>query len=140
MPRLHLSSPKVVAEIIDGEAIILDLRGGSYFATDGVGAVAWAAATQGWTTAQIVASASAFYADHSAAGNDVAALLDGFVNADLLEASEDHVQISPPAIEWPPAYNTPVLEKHDDLESMMQLDPIHDTDVSGWPAPAPKSR
>lgn len=140
MPRLHLSSSKVVAEIIDGEAIILDLRGGSYFATDGVGAVVWTAAIQGWTAAQIVDSASTFYADHSTAGDDVTALLEGFVNADLLEATEDRDLLSSSAIEWPLAYNVPVLEKHDDLEGMMQLDPIHDTDVSGWPAPAPKSR
>lgn len=142
MPRMRLSSNKVVAEIIDGEAIILDLRVGSYFATDGVGAIAWTAALDGWTAQQIATSASVFYAEYPTAHDDVAGLLAGFVDAGLLETGEgdESDTAGPMEIEWPPAYNTPILEKHDDLEDMMQLDPIHDTDASGWPMPAPKPR
>lgn len=137
MPRLRLSSSKVVAEIIDGEAIILDLRGGSYFATDGVGAIAWTAATQGWSTEHIIASASTFYPNQPDAGRAVSDLLDGFVDAKLLEVTEGISDLTPADIEWPQDYEAPVLEKHDDLQGMMQLDPIHDTDVSGWPMPSP---
>ncbi len=140
MPRLRLSSSKIVAEIIDGEAIILDLRAGSYFATEGVGAIAWAAAIQGWSEEQIVASASAYYADQPTAGHDVAALLEAFVGADLLEATENLNGAEHPAFDWPHKYEVPVLEKHDDLQGMMQLDPIHDTDASGWPMPDPNPR
>jgi hypothetical protein len=139
MTRLRLSSSRIVAEVIDGEAIILDLKGGSYFATDGVGAVAWSAALDGHSIEQLAESASTFYADHPTAGTDVAALLDGFVDAGLLVVDESDDGTMPSTIEWPLAYSAPALERHDDLQSMMQIDPIHETDVSGWPAPAPKS-
>lgn len=137
MSRLNLTSPKVVAEVIDGEAIILDLRVGSYFATDGVGATVWAAAIDGWSPAEIAASAVEFYVDQPTAGADVAALLDAFVEAELLVASDVDERLTGLAIVWPAGYSMPTLEKHDDLQDMMQLDPIHDTDASGWPRPAP---
>jgi len=135
VPRLTLPSPKVVAEVIDGEAIVLDLRAGTYFATEGVGSVAWSAAVDGHSSEEIAASASAFYGETE--GADVAALLDGFVAAGLLVASEADDRTASEPITWPMPYATPVLEKHDDLQDMMQLDPIHDTDASGWPMPAP---
>ena len=136
MPRLTVSSPQVVAEVIDGEAIILDLRAGSYFATEGVGAVVWAAAVDGFASEQIVASATSLYGGN--AGVEVSALLDALVAADLLAVEDGESQSG--QIEWPVEYAAPTLEKHDDLQDMMQLDPIHDTDVSGWPMPAPDRR
>ncbi|MDP3209245.1 MAG: hypothetical protein Q8M65_08850 [Rhodoglobus sp.] len=137
VPRLTLASPKVVAEVIDGEAIVLDLRAGVYFVTEGVGAVAWAAAIEGWTTDEISASASDTYPSHPTAHEDIAALLEGFVGADLLVASDANDRQPSLAIAWPTAYVKPALESHNDLQDMMQLDPIHDTDASGWPMPAP---
>jgi hypothetical protein len=134
---LTVSSPKVVAEVIDGEAIILDLRAGTYFATEGVGAVVWTAAAAGWDTAEIASAAASFYSSHSGVQHEVVALLDAFVAAGLLVTTEaNHGE--QPEFDWPASYATPTLEKHDDLQDMMQLDPIHDTDASGWPMPAPK--
>lgn len=143
MPRLILSTPKIVAEVIDGEAIILDLREGVYFATEGVGAVVWAAAIEGRLAHSISESASVFFGDQANAGDEVKALLDSFVVARLLTVSpeSDHILDSEQApfdpIVWPSTYKSPILERHDDLQDMMQLDPIHDTDASGWPMPAP---
>lgn len=139
MPRLTLSSPQVVAEVIDGEAIILDLRAGSYFATEGVGAVAWTAVVEGSSSERVVASASAFYGDAPAAGDDVAALLEAMLAAGLLVTS-DEAPVEGGDLPWPADYVTPHLERHDDLQDMMQLDPIHDTDATGWPMPAPDHR
>jgi len=133
VPRLSASSPKVVAEVIDGEAIILDLHAGTYFATDGVGAVAWSAVIDGWTTEDVVASAVAFFPG-TAAGEEVAAVLDQFVEAGLLTSAAETGKRDVEGLAWPKQYATPILERHEDLQDMMQLDPIHDTDATGWPA------
>jgi hypothetical protein len=31
----------------------------------------------------------------------------------------------------------PVLERYDDMEDLLLLDPVHDVDAQGWPQPAP---
>ena len=139
MPRLKLSSSRVVSEVIDGEAIVLDLRVGTYFATDGVGAVAWAAAVDGFSSEEIVASATDSFPDVAEVGRTIADFLKGFVDAGLLTESESDETSDGGRIVWPSSFRAPVLEKHQDLEDMMQLDPIHDTDASGWPMPAPKA-
>ena len=40
-PILSINSPSVVGEIIDGEAVIMDLRAGHYFSSQGAGCEIW---------------------------------------------------------------------------------------------------
>lgn len=140
MTRLAPTSSRIVAEVIDGEAIILDLRNGVYYGTDGLGAVAWSAAVDGWTAQEIADAAAASYPSVPTARDDVLALLDALVGADLLAPSAADQPVSTQSIVWPARYAKPELERHDNLKDMMELDPLHDTSAAGWPMPAPDHR
>ena len=41
MPLYRVRDKNVVSEIIDDEAIIMDLADGTYFSSDGAGAIIW---------------------------------------------------------------------------------------------------
>lgn len=128
-------SRQIVSELIDGEAVILDLRSGRYHTTEGVGAAVWRAASDGMHRSDIVASCRARFPDEPGVEHDVDALLDCFVAAGLLTPLDGPTDSTDHEPSWPAAYQTPTLDSHDNLADMMALDPIHDVDAVGWPSP-----
>lgn len=129
---------EVVSEIIDGEAVILDLGCGRYYTTDGVGAEVWRIALAGMRRRDIVDSCRAHFADQPAAAGDVEEFLDRLVTAGLLVSREESARADGVVPEWPDRYTPPALEWSDDLADMMALDPVHDVGAAGWPAaPSP---
>jgi len=134
MATYGVLSTHVVSELIDGEAVILDLRNGRYYTTDGVGAEVWRAASDGIHRDDIVASCCARFPGQPAVAEDVDELLAKFVAAELL-MPQDGLTAKPAELVWPDVYRKPVLDAYDNLADMMALDPIHDVDAVGWPAP-----
>ena len=135
MGSFGVASPQIVSEIIDGEAVILDLRCGRYWTTDGVGAEVWRVASEGLPRGRIVLSCRNYFPDHDVVENDVHALLDDFVAAGLLVHRDESMPSDESAPKWPPTYTAPVLQCYDDLADMMALDPVHDVGATGWPTP-----
>lgn len=133
MESFTVASGHVVSEVIDGEAVILDLSCGRYYTTEGVGAQVWRAASGGMPRRDILASCRARFPDSPSVGDDVAALLRLLVECGLLVSHDQAVPSETFALEWPSRYRTPTLERHDDLADMMALDPVHDVDATGWP-------
>lgn len=134
-----VNAPQVVSETIDGEAIIMHHGSGRYFDISGSGAVIWSAIEQGQPATQIAAHLAAAF---PLAQAEAAAIVDGFL--DTL-AAHDLIRTDPaaapraasPPPHSPTPFTVPVLGVHDDLADMLLLDPIHDVDVVGWPAPSP---
>lgn len=126
-----------MSEIIDGEAVILDLRHGRYYTTDGVGAEVWRAASAGALQCDIVASCLARFPDQPAVEHDIGTLLDSIVAAGLLEPRDGSAPSEGVTLTWPTPYRAPALKGYDDLADMMALDPIHDVDPTGWPTLGP---
>ena len=124
-----------MSEIIDGEAVILDLRCGRYYTTELVGAEVWRAATEGVPCGDIVSSCRDHFPDQSEIESDVHALLEGLVAAGLLERQDESIPSEQSALTWPNTYTAPDLKCYDDLADMMALDPVHDVDATGWPTP-----
>jgi Coenzyme PQQ synthesis protein D (PqqD) len=130
-----VASPKVVSEIIDGEAVILDLRRGRYYSIDGLGAQVWRAASDGVPRSEIIASCRASFPDETSVHRDIDALLESLVTADLL-VRQDKPAIDDVPLTWPVTYSAPTLQWYDDLADMLALDPVHDVDAVGWPTPS----
>lgn len=130
--------PEVIADIIDGEAVIMNLKTGHYFNSEGTGSECWDALASGFSVAQIVDQLAPKYA---ADRTTIACAVEQFVQ-DLLAhgliAPDDappravipRASISPPA-----PFHAPVLNVYSDMEDLLLLDPIHDVDVAGWPMP-----
>jgi len=135
-------SPWVTHERLDDEVIAINLENGAYYAFDGVAADCWNLVDQHAATDDIVDLLAARY---STGGADVRADVSTFV-ARLLEErlaitpdaplpAVDRAQLAlpDPAGPEPRAYTAPVVERYNDLDELLLLDPIHEVDDAGWP-------
>ena len=136
---LIVNAPLVVSETIDGEAVIMHHGSGRYFDIAGSGALIWQGIEQGASIAGIAAHLAA---GHGLAADEAGAMVADFVHTlashDLVRADVTRTVAALPAPETPGGpLVAPVLGVHDDLADMLLLDPIHDVDEVGWPAPRP---
>lgn len=129
------NAPLVVSETLNGEAIIMHHGNGHYFDAVHSGALLWEAIECGATVPALVARLEAAYGIGSGeAAPAVARFLSVLAAHDLIRAGE--VRTAPP-VATPAAepFVDPVLGVHTDLADMLMLDPVHDVDEAGWPAP-----
>jgi hypothetical protein len=132
--RITVNAPHVVGEIIDGEAVVVNLRDGAYYSMTGVGATIWAFVEQGATADQIVESLSGQYPEEAGV---VRGAVDSFLSR---LAGEDLIREEPgtaPELGEASAngepFADPVFEKFEDLKDLLLIDPIHEVDETGWP-------
>lgn len=134
-------NPWVTHERLDGEVIAINLETGAYFALAGVAADCWSLLASDAHADAIVATLSARYAvDATRVGDDLAGFLTQLEDAGLVvreQSADDLPNGAPlPHAAGPLEYATPVLERYDDLEELLLLDPIHEVDIAGWPVAA----
>jgi hypothetical protein len=130
----RVCAPAVVSEVIDGEAIIMDLRSGNYFSADGSGALVWQAIAEGCGREAILAwAADAFDAEPARLTADIDAFIAQLTQHGLVEVEDAAASSPTPASLVRGAYRTPVLSIYTDMQDLLLLDPIHDVDEAGWP-------
>lgn len=134
----------VLEDVIDGEAIIIDLESGCCYSTDGLGAVIWRALADGYDTDSVSNALASAGVSPDIAQRSVADLVAALLDYGLLEPAEPGSVPAAPLIlpsdlgASAAATAIPTLERYDQMARMIQLDPVHDVDVTGWPAPAPR--
>lgn len=125
----------VVSETLNGEAIIMHHGSGHYFNTIGTGALIWEAIEGGVTperAAERLAAASGAGSDRALEA--VLRFVETLDGHGLIRAGDGNGAAPPPSASL--AYAEPELHVHLDLADMLLLDPVHDVDEGGWPAPA----
>lgn len=134
----RVTKPEVVADVIDGEAVIMNLKTGKYFNSEGTGGECWDALASGLSVAQIVDQLAAKYsADRTTIASGVEEFVQDLVAHKLITPCDT----APPevvarALNSPPApFHVPTLNVYSDMEDLLLLDPIHDVDAAGWPTP-----
>lgn len=127
--QLHAAA---VQDVIDGEAVIIQLETGNYFSLDSTGALIWQALVAGHSSASISAALQARFPDQ-AVQTDVDRLLAQLLEAGLLVRCD--AGGASPALQLPAAlaYAAPQLHTYTDMQDLLLLDPIHDVDQRGWP-------
>lgn len=130
--------PEVVADIMDGEAVIMNLKTGQYFSTEGAGSDCWDAIVAGFSLAQLVERlAEKYAADRATIEPAVAEFVEALVSHELIAPSDAPPppdDVKPPSITRTP-FHAPVLNVYSDMQDLLLLDPIHDVDAAGWPMP-----
>jgi hypothetical protein len=135
--RFAANHPAVVDEMIDGEVVVIDLASGSYFSLVGSAAVIWASLAARPTLDEVAAYLGRVYDAEPdecfAAGG---AFLDALVAEGLVVqvdgAGESRTDPVLPAASGP--LPEPQLEKFDDMQQLILLDPVHEIDDAvGWP-------
>lgn len=142
--RYRINTPHVVAETLDGEATIVDLDSGTYYALNESGSLIWDGLIAGSAPSQVAEELARTYAlDSGGAGRAVDELMGRLVESKLIvEAAEarrngDDATADAGATSGnssPRQYAAPELSTYTDMQELLLLDPIHEVDESGWPS------
>lgn len=138
----RINSPKIVHEILDGEAVIINMDLGHYYSTDQAGAVIWECLCNVSDRNEVVGAVERRYTGSREQ-------IEGAVDEFLAQLQREDLITSVPAEEklatggecggnrgedaGRSAFVPPVLTKYTDMEYLLLLDPIHEVDESGWP-------
>ena len=145
--RYRINSPHVVAETLDGEATIVDLESGTYYALNASGSLIWDTVAAGDAPQDATqALASAYGLEDEVAAGAVDELIGRLTAAKLIvpagESSENGSRREPTAAAGSDGaangkpYAAPELSTYTDMQELLLLDPIHEVDESGWPSQA----
>jgi hypothetical protein len=131
MPAALLTAnrPDVLDEVFDGEAVLVNLATGRYFALSPSATTVWSTIAAGtdWAALQAAAPATEL---------ELLAFTHALASEQLLVLDGD---LPPLPAELPePSATAPSFEVFTDMEDLLKLDPIHDIDLDGdgWPAVA----
>ena len=125
--RFRLNAPKVIADVIDGEVVIMNLERGSYYSLDQVGADIWGSILTGRSTEEIADA----IAEHFAVARERALAVTGRITQQMLEedlivavSGDDNGRASPPAIAMASTtYVEPTLTVYSDMKDLLAFDP-----------------
>jgi hypothetical protein len=126
---------QLVAEIIEGEAIIVHLETGTYYSLRESAAFLWERLQEGSDRADLLAAMKAHFASlPENAELDLQNFLEELLRDGLLI---EHTQPLPDTLKHDGAgqavYSPPMVEKFTDMSDLLLLDPIHEVDEEGWP-------
>ncbi len=145
--RFRVNSPSVVAETLDGEATIVNLDKGTYYALNAPGSLVWDELSRGASPAEAATALVGHYEIDASEAEDAVRELVGRLTADEL------IVPLPEGAEAPApngaasngangsngsrrAWEAPELSTFTDMQELLLLDPVHEVDASGWPSRA----
>ena len=132
----ELNNPPVIAEMLEGEVVAIDLDAGNYYSVRGSAAAVWNALVAG-ATPDAIATAAASGADPAPLLEALLVFVDRLLADRLLRPRAGAA--APPALAPLPAWAAGelTLDIFTDMQNLLGLDPVHEADDRlGWPAPA----
>jgi outer membrane protein assembly factor BamB len=136
----RINSPPVVAETLDGEATIVDLESGTYYALNESGTFVWEELRGGSDRDSIPGSLATRYdIESSAAETAVDAIVTELLERKLIAPLSDGTtpssngNVTHPELNGNP-YSPPKLSTYTDMQELLLLDPVHEVDDAGWPS------
>ena len=143
--RFAVDESRVVYEVLEGEIVVVNLDSGHYYILDGTAAAIWRQLVAGASAAEVADALSARYpADGETIREVVGRFVEELAGEGLLAAS-DRAASGPgggSAVDLGdlgPRFVSPVLNRYTDMAKLIQMDPIHDFDETGWPRrPSPR--
>lgn len=137
----YRAHPRVVHETLDGEVILIQIESGLYYSLTGSGADIWALLHQGHTVDEVVAGlAPGFDAEAATIRSGVSALVERLRDESLI-APREELEAGAAEITMngnrPREFVAPLLERFDDMQDFLLVDPIHEVDDAGWPHTKP---
>ena len=117
-----IDTNKVVSEIFNDEAVIVNLTSGAYYSFKGSAISIWQLLGAGYSDEEIIGQ----FKDADAINKFISFLL----QENLIATSETVVKET---IAIDQQFTTPEYKKYDDMKDLLLLDPIHEVDQTGWP-------
>lgn len=137
--RYCVNEASVVADVLEGEVVIVNLDNGSYYILQGTASGVWQMLSAGRSVPDIIVTLCRYHADAaqlitSSVNEFIAQLID---EALLLPASGgDQAVTSVDEATLARAghpFEAPVMFRYTDMQALIQMDPIREYDETGWP-------
>jgi hypothetical protein len=128
----------IASEVIEGEAIIVDVETGTYFSANPSGSLLWGALqAQPRTLADLATLLMQLYPSETPERlqSDCQGFIASLEAHGLLVRSEGGNAAPTPVPPAQGAYVAPALEVHTDMRDFLLVDPIHEVSDAGAPEP-----
>lgn len=134
--RYELNNPPMIAELVEGEVIAIDLDRGSYYSLLGAAAQVWGSIVAGRSAQEILAIVSPA-PDAGSLDASLLGFLDALLAEQLIRPASGETKAAPPPVSLAPWSLTSLrFERFTDMQDLLILDPIHEVDdEAGWPKP-----
>jgi hypothetical protein len=141
--RFQLNSGEIVAEVIAGEGVIINLSSGIYYSLDGAGGFAWAMLVTGHSRGEVAEAIAGHYGiDAGRAETELDALLTELTSENLIQPAAVEngaapAEVADDALPPPGAgYAPPRLQRFEDMGELLAVDPpMPQTAQSPWQPP-----
>ncbi|MBR8831086.1 MAG: hypothetical protein N5P05_003793 [Chroococcopsis gigantea SAG 12.99] len=141
MINYQVNSNQIAHESIEDEIVIIHLDNGNYFNLQGTGGSIWNGIVEGKSTKDIISYlVNNYEVQESAIIESVKNFIDQLMSEELIIESNETTRDDGPHLSLTPTdrkalFTPPVLEKYEDMQDLLLLDPLHDVNESvGWPA------
>ena len=122
-----------LSEKIDNDTVVINLSNGCYYNFNATASFIWDLVGCGLNRIGIIEQYALLYnINTEKASMDVSTILNTLVTDGLVVTSSEK-PITPESLPEPPPYLIPFIEKFDDMQEMLLLDPIHEVTEKGWP-------
>ncbi|MDX2028146.1 MAG: PqqD family peptide modification chaperone [Alphaproteobacteria bacterium] len=144
MPQAYyVNETSTIHEIIDGEAIMINLDSGNYYTLNDCGAFVWELIRQKRAVSDMArVVASQFRQPQADVETQVGSFIQRLAEEGLIlkidGAAQDNIPPAPSAKNDAP-YAPPEVTVFSDMQELLLLDPIHEVGEQGWPHTSPKS-
>ena len=126
--RYRPAGPGVIMKDFGDELVVANLDTGLFYSLGGSAIALWEWLSEGRTLHEIEAA----YPDDARAAPAVAAFAAQLVMEVLLRPCAEE-PAAPFVALSPQAFEPPMIERFDDLQGLLLVDPIHDVSDQGWP-------
>jgi hypothetical protein len=141
--HFRINTPKIVHETIDDETVILNLDNGNYYSLDGIGADIWGFIEKNANIKDVIGRLQDNYeGDRGEIKNVVNKFVSELMQEGLTVAddgeppegsNEFKAQDETGRKEKKSGFEAPTLNKYNEMQDLLLLDPIHEVDETGWP-------
>jgi hypothetical protein len=129
-----MAPTQVAHERVEDEVIAINLSTGTYFSLRDSAADVWSLLIAGADVDGAAAAlAGAYDADVAPFADDVRVFVASLVAEGLVAELPDEAPATVAGPSTTRPYAPPVVERYDDMEDLLLLDPIHEVDDAGWP-------
>jgi hypothetical protein len=137
--RYGVDESRVVYEVLEREIVVVNLDTGHYYILDDTAAAIWRELVDGATPTEVVHALSVRHpADRETIRDAVQSFVGQLAEEGLLTASDRAAPRPAEAgaaqkLDLGPSFMPPILNRYTDMAKLIQMDPIHDFDETGWP-------
>ena len=123
--RVCPKDEEIAADVLDGEAIIINLATGSYYAMNKVGALVWRSIEQHCSVDEITARVADNYeVEPARASRDLLSLVERLIGEGIVRVSDSTAALGASAspVQRLP-YESPELSAYSDMRDLLAMDP-----------------